>query len=129
MSDHGETPTGGTATDGRGATVPGVDVTSPMPGRAERDDAAGSAVPVVDDADLLLALEPAHRFRCDGCGNVTRFDVTLNETTRRFHHFDLGGDHRVEEEEVLERSVRSVVCRWCGRDDAIRVEPAPVANA
>lgn len=83
----------------------------------------------VDGTDLLLALEPAHRFRCDACGNVTRFDVTVSETTRRFHHFDLGGDDQVEEEEVLERSVRSVVCRWCGRDDTIRVEPAPVANA
>lgn len=127
MSDHGETPASGPATGGPGAAVPRVGGTAtPIPGVAHPDDAEGSAA---DGTELLLALEPAHRFRCDGCGNVTRFDVTLSETTRRFHHFDLGGDHRVEEEEVLERSVRSVVCRWCGRDDTIRVEPAPVASA
>ena len=81
-----------------------------------------------DAAGLLRALEPNHRFRCEACGNVTRFDVTVTETTRRFHHFDLGGDDLVEEEAVLERSVRSVVCRWCGRDDTVKVEPAPVAG-
>lgn len=79
-------------------------------------------------ADLLRALAPDHRFRCDACGNVTRFDVTVTETTRRFHHFDLGGDSQVEEEEILDRTVHAVVCRWCGRDDAIRVEPAPAAG-
>jgi transposase len=82
-----------------------------------------------DDAGLLRALEPAHRFRCEACGNVTRFDVTVTATTRRFHHFDLGGDSWVEEEEVLEQTVGSVVCRWCGRSDAIKVESAPLAGA
>ncbi len=86
------------------------------------------AAPQGDPSLLLRALEPDHRFRCDACGNVTRFDVTVTATTRRFHHFDLGGDSRVEEEEVLEQTVRSVVCRWCGREDAITVEPAPVAG-
>lgn len=93
---------------------------APTPAPATADD---------DPRGLLRALEPDHRFRCEACANVTRFDVTVTATTRRFHHFDLGGDSRVEEEEVLERSVRSVVCRWCGRDDAITVEPAPVAGS
>jgi hypothetical protein len=78
--------------------------------------------------DLALGLQPGHRFRCDGCGNVTRFDVVATSRTRSYHHFDLGGDRRIEDEEVLERSVASVTCRWCGRGDAIRVEAAPVAE-
>ncbi len=70
-------------------------------------------------------LEPGYRFRCDGCGNVTRFDVIEAARTRRYHHFDLGGDGQVDEEEVLARTIESVTCRWCGRDDAVRVEATP----
>ena len=88
-----------------------------------------TSTPAGTGASWQLALGPGHRFRCDGCGNVTRFDVVLTATTRRFHHFDLGGDSRIEEEEVLEQTGRSVTCRWCGRDDAIQVEPAPAAGA
>lgn len=79
--------------------------------------------------DLATGLEPGHRFRCDGCGNLTRFDVVATERTRRFHHFDLGGERVVEEEELLHRTIESVTCRWCGRDDAIEVEAAPSAEA
>lgn len=79
-------------------------------------------------SDLARGLEPDHRFRCDGCGNVTRFDVLATERTRRFHHFDLGGAAAVEEEELLERTVESVTCHWCGRSDAIEVEPAPAGD-
>jgi hypothetical protein len=78
--------------------------------------------------DLARGLTPGHRFRCDGCGNVTRFDVVATARTRRFHHFDLGGGHQVDEEEVLASTIESVTCRWCGRDDAIRVEAAPGAG-
>lgn len=83
----------------------------------------------VDPSDTGLArgVEPDHRYRCDACGNVTRFDVVMTATTRRFHHFDLGGTSRVEEEEVLDQQLGSVTCRWCGRADAIRVERAPVS--
>ena len=77
---------------------------------------------------LERGLEAGHRFRCDGCGNVTRFDVVTTARTRRFHHFDLGGEGAVEEEEVLERRVESVTCRWCGRADVVRVETAPAAD-
>lgn len=84
---------------------------------------------MADDAqDLAEGLEPEHRFRCDGCGNLTRFDVVESVRRRRYHHFDLGGEDRVEEEEILARTVESVSCRWCGRDDAIVVEPAPLAS-
>ena len=50
-------------------------------------------------------------------------DVVATERTRRFHHLDLGGWGEVEVEEVLERTVESVSCHWCGRNDAIVVEP------
>lgn len=76
------------------------------------------------DTDLAQGLAEGNRFRCSACGNLTRFDVVATERTRRFHHLELGGVGTVEEEEVLERTVESVTCRWCGRDDAIEVEPA-----
>lgn len=79
--------------------------------------------------DLAAGLGPDHRFRCTGCGNVTRFDVVSTTRSRAYHHFDLGGDRRVEEEEVLSLDVESVTCRWCNRDDAVVVEAAPVADA
>jgi len=65
--------------------------------------------------------DAGHRWRCSGCGNLTRFDVTRTRRTREFWHFDLAGEHRVEETKVESESVASVVCRWCGRDDAIEV--------
>ena len=70
-------------------------------------------------------LEPGYRYRCDGCGNVTRFDVVEAARTRRYHHFDLGGDGQVDEEEILASTIESVTCRWCGRDDVVRVEATP----
>jgi len=54
------------------------------------------------------------RYRCDGCGNLTRFDVTTSKTTRAFHHYTVGGELEVEEVTVLSRHVDDVVCRWCG---------------
>jgi len=65
----------------------------------------------------------AHRWRCAGCGNLTRFDVTHTRRTTEFWHFDLAGDHRVEESEVMAETVESVSCRWCGRSDAIEIVP------
>ena len=79
--------------------------------------------------DPVLGLRDGNRFRCTGCGNVTRFDVEATTRTRRFHHFDLGGGSRIEEEDVLDQRVERVQCRWCGRDDAITVEPAPAGPA
>ena len=79
--------------------------------------------------DLARGLEPDQRFRCEGCGNVTRFDVVTSSRVRAYHHFDLGGQRRIDEEEVLHRTVESVTCRWCGRADGVRVEAAPVADS
>ncbi len=58
-------------------------------------------------------------YRCDACGNKTRFDVFENKRVREFQHFTLGGDVTIEEEEILERKVERVVCRWCGSADSI----------
>ena len=65
------------------------------------------------------------RYRCGGCGNVTRFDVVATARTRRFAHFDLAGEVTIEEETVLDETVESVTCHWCGRSDAILRETGP----
>ena len=72
-------------------------------------------------------LEPGKRWRCDACGNLTRFDVETKERVRRFWHLDLGGQPAAEEEDVVEFEVVSVACRWCGSRDSIRVVDAPGA--
>jgi hypothetical protein len=61
-------------------------------------------------------------FRCDACGNKTRFDVFERKRVRAFQHFTLGGEMSVEEEEVLEREIEKVVCRWCGSASAVVAE-------
>ncbi len=58
-------------------------------------------------------------YRCTGCGNKTRFDVVERVRRKSFHHYTLGGDLAVEEEEILESDVESVTCRWCDRSDTI----------
>lgn len=64
---------------------------------------------------------PGERLRCGGCGNLTRFDVSRTARTREYWHFDLAGDHAVEEATLLDERVEEIVCRWCGRSDAIEV--------
>jgi hypothetical protein len=59
------------------------------------------------------------RFRCDGCGNVTRFDVTISQTTKAFHHYTVGGELEVEEVTVLSRHVDEVLCRWGGHGNRV----------
>jgi hypothetical protein len=54
------------------------------------------------------------RYRCAACGNLTRFDVVATRRTRAFHHYTVGGELSVEDEEVLDESVEDVACRWCG---------------
>jgi hypothetical protein len=43
----------------------------------------------------------------------------------------LGGEHSVDEEEVLADEVESVTCRWCGKSSSIEVtaETAAVDSA
>ena len=59
------------------------------------------------------------RYRCAACGNLTRFDVTLTRRTRRFHHYTVGGELSVEDEQVLSEVVEDVSCRWCGSAKAV----------
>jgi len=61
------------------------------------------------------------RYRCGACGNLTRFDVTSTRRTRAFHHYSLGGELTVEDEEVLDEIVQDVSCRWCGTGRAVEV--------
>ena len=58
-------------------------------------------------------------YRCDACGNKTRFDVFDTVERRRFEHADLGGETDIEEEEILSRTIDKIVCRWCDRSDAV----------
>jgi hypothetical protein len=76
-------------------------------------------------------LDDAHRWRCGGCGNLTRFDVTRTRRTTEYWHFDLAGDLAVEESELLAEDVEQVTCRWCGRADTIETvtrADAPLAE-
>jgi hypothetical protein len=57
---------------------------------------------------------PNVRYRCRACGNLTRFDVTVTRRSRAFHHYTVGGELTVEDEEVLAEEVEDVSCRWCG---------------
>ena len=70
-----------------------------------------------------------NRYRCNACGNLTRFDVVETTTVRSFHHFTVGGELTVEEPEVVSRVVDSVSCRWCGhgRDVEMLVDDAASA--
>ena len=67
----------------------------------------------------LVGLRPGTRYRCDGCGNLTRFDVETVERVRRFWHADLAGHGQIEEEQRASIEVVGVTCRWCGSRDAV----------
>ncbi len=82
-----------------------------------RTASVGTAVPRLPGA--------GERWRCSGCGNLTRFDVVRTATVREFWHLDLAGDARVEESDTLDETIGSIVCRWCGRADAIEVVERP----
>jgi hypothetical protein len=69
------------------------------------------------------------RYRCNACGNLTRFDVLATRRTRAFHHYSIGGELTVEEEDVLEDRVEAVTCRWCGATgDVIERDPADIRS-
>lgn len=65
------------------------------------------------------------RWRCTRCGNLTRFDVTRSTRVREYWHFDLSGDHAVDEAEPLRDTVERVTCRWCGADDSVELVARP----
>lgn len=64
------------------------------------------------------------RYRCTLCGNLTRFDVVERRRTRSFYHYTLGGLLSVDEEDVLEREVEEVFCRWCNTSQNVEEIPA-----
>lgn len=64
-------------------------------------------------------MDAARRYRCTQCGNLTRFDVTATRRTRAFHHYTVGGELEVEDEDVLSEVVEEVSCRWCGSGAAV----------
>ena len=69
------------------------------------------------------------RYRCTLCGNLTRFDVVERKRTRSFNHYTLGGLLTVEEEEILEREVEEVRCRWCNSSSGVEiVQPGEAAG-
>ena len=71
----------------------------------------------------MTAPTPDVRYRCDACGNLTRFDVVRRARTRAFYHFSLGGELTVEDEQVLDEEIERVECRWCGASDKIEALP------
>ncbi|MGH3472397.1 MAG: hypothetical protein ACRDPG_10190 [Nocardioidaceae bacterium] len=75
----------------------------------------------------LRAPDEQHRWRCAGCGNLTRFDVVRTATTKEYWHFDLSGQPNVEDSETFKSVLSSVTCRWCGRTDAVELVLRPDA--
>ncbi|HEV3351661.1 MAG TPA: hypothetical protein VG076_01990 [Acidimicrobiales bacterium] len=72
----------------------------------------------------------ATRYRCAACGNLTRFDVTVTRRTRAFHHYAIGGELTVEDEDVLSEVVEEVACRWCGSGSQVEtLEEADAGDA
>ncbi|HET9729250.1 MAG TPA: hypothetical protein VFR41_07515 [Acidimicrobiia bacterium] len=70
------------------------------------------------------------RYRCNGCGNVTRFDVVATRRTRAFHHYSLGGELQVDDEELLSETIEQVTCRWCGASGStVEVVPEGALDA
>ncbi len=59
------------------------------------------------------------RYRCTACGNLTRFEVTSTRRTRAFHHYTIGGELSLEDVEILDEQVESVLCRWCGTGSSV----------
>jgi hypothetical protein len=56
--------------------------------------------------------------------SLPRFDVVASRRTRAFHHYSIGGELTVEEEDVLDEHIERVTCRWCSASgDAIEQVP------
>ena len=78
-----------------------------------------------DASPTTLVPDPAAtRYRCAACGNLTRFTVVTNRRTTAFHHYSVGGELTLEDEQVLDETVEEVTCRWCGNGNAVEVIPA-----
>lgn len=69
------------------------------------------------------------RYRCRACGNLTRFDVVSVRRTRAFHHYSVGGELVVEEEQVLGEAVEEVSCRWCASGSSVEALTETIPGA
>jgi hypothetical protein len=69
---------------------------------------------------------PGARWRCAQCGNLTRFDVERTARIREFVHAAMSGEQTVDATEVVEETIESVTCRWCGSE---RIEEVPRPRA
>jgi hypothetical protein len=100
------------------------------PSAAASEASAAGPASVAAPAGSEPADAAVVRYRCAGCGNLTRFDVVTQRRTREFHHFSVGGELTVEDVEVLQESVEEVSCRWCGHGDAVEVlgDEAPASS-
>ena len=54
-----------------------------------------------------------------GRAGTSRFDVVSSRRSRAFHHYTVGGELTVENEEVLSEEIEEVVCRWCGTSTGV----------
>ncbi|PDP86339.1 hypothetical protein CQJ94_17215 [Glycomyces fuscus] len=70
----------------------------------------------------------SERWRCTGCGNLTRFDVTRTVRSQDYVHLDLAGEGGVEERTVLSETIERVRCRWCGATDSVETIARPDAD-
>ncbi|WP_047871805.1 hypothetical protein [Nocardiopsis sp. RV163] len=70
----------------------------------------------------------SERWRCTGCGNLTRFDVTRTVRSQDYVHLDLAGEGAVEERTVLSETIERVRCRWCGAADSVEIIARPDAD-
>ena len=73
-----------------------------------------------------IAAVSTPRYRCTACGNLTRFDVVSTRRSRAFHHFTVGGELEIEDEQVLSETIESVTCHWCGTGSSV-VQAQPPA--
>jgi hypothetical protein len=64
--------------------------------------------------------QPIIRYRCDLCGNITRFDVTETMTIKSFYHYGIDGQLNKEDAETLNRIIESVSCRWCNSPSNVK---------
>lgn len=60
-----------------------------------------------------------HRFRCNACGGLTRFDVVRTVRFKMFHHQDIAGSPHFEELEVVSDTIDEVHCRYCGNGKSV----------
>jgi len=55
--------------------------------------------------------------------------VTSTRQTRAYHHYTVGGELSIEDEQVLEETLEAVECRWCGASGDVEVLDESVDTA